>query len=846
MDEERSSRRGRIDDYDKKRDLILAPNEYAYVSDETNGQISVYVGPKKTSLESTDITVIFDNQTKQFRKVTLEQGKQTFCIAPEGWYIVLKNPAKDKKVPSAGSTSNDLDLEVGKKVNTPGPVSFPLWPGQMAKVVKGHHLRSNQYLVVRCYDENAAKESWTEGIMKPAESEDETPQPDTQATKEDLTTGKLMVIKGTDVSFYIPPTGMEVVAEGSNYIRQAVTLERLEYCILLDEDGNKRYVRGPAVVFPEPTETFIERNGERKFRAIELNQIQGVYIKVIADYTEGEGDDAVLHRAGDELFITGDNMPIYFPREEHATIKYGDQEVHYATAIPAGETRYLMDRLNGQIKLIEGPAMLLPDPREKVLVRRVLEPKHVQLWYPGNTDALEYNASLQKKVRSAGEGDDYISEQSYRKSSTRGWDVGTGEAVAMAAMPEMVMDDFERKETYTKPRTVTLDTKYEGAPKIQVWTGYAVNVISDTGTRKVVQGPATVNLEYDEFLEAMELSTGTPKNADKKIKTAYLRVKNNKVSDIVEAETKDLCTVKVTLSYRVNFEDDPEKWFDVEDYVGFLTDHMRSMIRNLVKQFGVESFYSDSINILRDAILGEASDEGRAGRLFPENGMRITDVEVLGVSIGDRDISALLQDAEVEAVHQSLKIARRERDLQFTKENERIKREESEAITVSTIDDLEKAMTIIEKQEERDLRDVVHTHKVVSAKQQSKLNEQQHLDAIQEKELARELARVEQAIAVDDKSQKLQLELLQAKVQAFVEKAGAIQPELVAALQTLGDKLLAGELSKNMGAPALLGGKSLVDVVNGLLRGTLLGNRLEAEGIAKLFTSDEEETEEDL
>ena len=30
---------------------------------------------------------------------------------------------------------------------------------------------------------------------------------------------------------------------------EAVTLERLEYCILLDEDGNKRYIRGPAVVF---------------------------------------------------------------------------------------------------------------------------------------------------------------------------------------------------------------------------------------------------------------------------------------------------------------------------------------------------------------------------------------------------------------------------------------------------------------------------------------------------------------------------------------------------------------------------------------------------------------------
>jgi hypothetical protein len=42
-------------------------------------------------------------------------------------------------------------------------------------------------------------------------------------------------------------------------VRDAVTLERLEYCILLDENGNKRFIQGPAVVFPAPTETFVER-----------------------------------------------------------------------------------------------------------------------------------------------------------------------------------------------------------------------------------------------------------------------------------------------------------------------------------------------------------------------------------------------------------------------------------------------------------------------------------------------------------------------------------------------------------------------------------------------------------
>ena len=45
------------------------------------------------------------------------------------------------------------------------------------------------------------------------------------------------VIKGTEVSFYIPPTGIEVIPlDRNSYVREAVTLERLEYCILKKEN----------------------------------------------------------------------------------------------------------------------------------------------------------------------------------------------------------------------------------------------------------------------------------------------------------------------------------------------------------------------------------------------------------------------------------------------------------------------------------------------------------------------------------------------------------------------------------------------------------------------------------
>ena len=64
-----------------------------------------------------------------------------------------------------------------------------------------------------------------------------------------------------------------------------------------------------------------------------------------------------------------------------------------------------------------------------------------------------------------------------------------------------------------------------------MWVGYAVMVVDKQGRRRVEQGPKNLLLEYDETLEVIQLSTGTPKTDDKLVETVFLRVLNNKVSD---------------------------------------------------------------------------------------------------------------------------------------------------------------------------------------------------------------------------------------------------------------------------------------------------------------------------
>jgi major vault protein len=63
-------------------------------------------------------------------------------------------------------------------------------------------------------------------------------------------------------------------------------------------------------------------------------------------------------------------------------------------------------------------------------------------------------------------------------------------------------------------------------------------LVRKNGDRRVVQGPGTYMLEYDENPQVITLSRGKPKTMDNPLKTVYLLTKANKVSDIVEVETK--------------------------------------------------------------------------------------------------------------------------------------------------------------------------------------------------------------------------------------------------------------------------------------------------------------------
>ena len=801
----------------RQRDLVLSTNEFCFLQSKTNGAIKTYTGPITMTISAQESLVVFNAKTKKFEETQdFEKAKQLFISAPEGWYVVLKNPATDNSHPEAAKAVNSPTLEIGRKINIAGPVSFSLFPGQMTRVIRGHRLRSNQYLLARVYDAEAARKGIGTATIVDTEGKEIT------ATPEEYFVGQMIVIKGTEVSFYIPPTGIEVIPiENSNeYVRDAVTLERLEYAILKDEDGEKRYIHGPAVVFPKPTETFVAApKGGLIFRALELSPISGIYVKVIAAYDEEKNGETIHHPIGEELFITGNDQMIYYPRPEHAMIQYDGKYMHHAIAIPEGEGRYILNRLTGEITTVRGPQMYLPDPRTEVVVKRKLTNKECDLMYPGNSEVLIYNSGL--------------TEQAVERMAKKGL---TGSAVTDAlnsvystANQESALAIFEananisRGVSYTKPRTITLDTKYEGVVAVDVWTGYAINVVSKSGDREVVIGPATRLFDYDETVEAITVPCG-----DKEEVTAFLKTENNKVSDVINAQTADFVDVQIKLSYYVDFlKDYKDSWFAVNNYAKYLCDNMRSLIKREIRTYNIKDFYADSTEIIRNIVLDintdaetEAADKP-FGRLFRTNGMLVNDVDIIGIGV-EKDIAVILEKHQNELIQKSVELADAAARMEVVTALADVKKKEAELNN-------ETALYALELEQKR-TEEEMHNEEMIRAKKReakaAEVQAQNDLQGILTAIQSAEMARIKEKQDAEIAHAKELAEIEKAKQEAYAatvkEIMSSIQPDLVAAISASSHAELLKEGMASMAPYALAKNESVADTVNKLLRGTPL------------------------
>ena len=878
----------------QNRDLTLTPDSYLYLQNEGKGGLfSVHRGPAVVNQTGQDQPVRYDVGARSFKPCSLEQAVQQFPRAAEGDYVVIENPSDEndgKKFPTETSQAA-IELEKGRKIIIPGPWSEALYPGSIATVIEGHRLRTNQYLIAIVYNAEEAKKNWEEGTVADVQTElpsqtegdddsdddelktdaksQEEKQPEGLPKPDSFAVGTRIIIKGTDVSFYIPCTGVEVLMDDDGeFVREAVTLEQMEYCCLIDESGKKEYPQGPKVVFPLPTQVFDkDSRSRRKFRPIELNTINGLHLKVTADFKGPDiekniGEEREF-KEGEELFVTGKILAIYYPREEFKIIEYGrGNKKHFSTAIPKGEGRYVIERDSGRINLVKGPKMLLPDPRTQILMRRHLNADECRLMYPGNDEAVAYNQELAEAMAESPSGrSGVVSEGDWKKrqekirrasSKSRGGpeatylsDMSSTQDMSLEAFA--ANDEFSPEEAgetgrggsirrgtkYTEPRQLTLNTKYDGVPKIEVWPGFAILIVGAEGSRRVVEGPETVLLEYDEKLGHMSLSMGKPKSTDNLLTTGYLCVQNNQVGDICAFESKDHVKGKVKISLRVNFEseDDDDKldWFSTDNYIKYLCDHVRSIIAGMAKRHPIAEIKANYVDLMRDTILGRkpsrtAADDvstslttKRPGLGDFTNRMRVIDVEVLNLSLDDSGIATLLDQAQHQVVESNIRLDQARKQLETAKEEERISQETDEARHVTQQKRIELEKLILDDKTQLAVSELdAELEKIVKRKDQ-RVAEEDIKDVSDQARLARESASLEQDHKFEVESQTLVLEKLDAETLAKVKQFEAMKDGLAEALIAIQRDDVAAKLAEACTIERFLAGDSMQSSISNLV-----------------------------
>jgi hypothetical protein len=876
---------------------------------------------------------------------------QRMISLSDSQYAVLYNPVADRR-PEEGPNGNfkparneSRPLRNGTRNMIPGPCSFYLRPGQEVEVRDAHELASNQYLVVKVYGEVDKDAPYFQitarsAAITTATAEDvlgDAKLPLAEREEVELKRGQLIVIRGLDTQFYIPPTGVDVVPDLSvgdggslnaeaarrilrmspqvaaqpqstgtvspafdadderpaleakqevqhanrfggveqaararhlvqraapaagpgramtappqvqmrmdmepmappppprgampeisedevqtlltsevhrraleremrkaRLVRQAVVLSEKEFCVLIDADGKRQIKVGPARVFPGPYDSFMTRGADNRiYVAYELLPQRALWLRFVSPISReklqkklplGIELDKETYLPGDEMIITGINT-FFFPLIEAEILHPLTGQPHFgnhhadvfieAIGIDQKSGIYVRDLATGEVRLVKGKQSYLVDPRKEVHITRSIPVDDWNLWI----GAIEPH----KRASSA----------------------------------------------ITTPWAISINVPHNTA----------VLAASAAGHR-VIEGPCVELLGYDERLVSLSLSTGTPKNANVRLHTCYLRTVGNVVSDVISAETSDFVGIEIRVSYRITMDGEhKDAWFNHEDYVGMVCDHLRSLVRRHCRQHTMMDLWPRLPDAVRDIILGERTEAGRRGRLFESNGLWVTEVEVLESSILDEEIGEFLESVQRESV--SLQISDRQADEKLRSEKlrheldlERLRlrkeMQEKQSELEARLLELKQASDLAELRnreavagEESELVAKREKGALEARVEREKLEFQAQIERwrrdVSEK-LEMSKREQEQTQAHKQALTELEMALLDAHAKATVAERTAVQPALVEALTALGDKLVLGEVAQNMNLVSLFKGQDIATILSEIVGGTKLERTIE-------------------
>ncbi|MCB9546075.1 MAG: hypothetical protein H6706_09505 [Myxococcales bacterium] len=874
------------------RQKIPVPRRsFLWSLNETSGEILTHVGPTEFTPSAND-RIVKSNGRGGYEQARMEACP--FVVARDGEYVLLQNPVthKDEDGGANGSYvpggNKEKSLEMGTTRVIPGPCAFPLWPGQSAEVRNAHKLGANHYLLVEVVSDVDEQAPYYELVRRSAEQasvvieadagddeEDATPE----AERRRLVIGQRIVIQGRHTQLFIPPTGIEVVPaieeradEGDGvanlpgpqadelisllqqvesgltvrqfsvlknelrhrteiqsahraimltalddawntrgaarksrggpateqldpYARKAVVLGPKNYCILFDADGNPRIVRGPARVFPGPHDRFLHRGSRRRvYDAYELSENQALWLRIITPISREElakrlpaGFALELDRypAGHELLVRG-RPSVFFPFIEAEIINPRTGEPHVGN----DHDEVVVDAIG-------------IDQKSGIYVRdlRTGMVKMVR----GETTYLvdpRHEAHVQRRVPA-----DH-------------WNLWIAHGETQKRVEKDVLTPW--------------------ALSVIVPNNEAILITSRHG-RRVVVGPRTELLEYEEQLTPLRLAKGVSKDGHQSVTTCFLRVQGGRLADNFEVESADYVRLKVRLGVAGHFEGEPEAWFSVEDPVKLLADVLRARLRRGARKHPATKLLASFPDVVEETLFGE---DGKLS--FPENGMTIDAVDVLSCQIADAELARAFADVQREAVALQLKDEQAARRLVSSRlkdaldaeestlqqrahgrlaETQRLELEDEHGIEQRRIEltatraELEQA-----RRHEAQTRDgdFDRTQKSATAELQAKLRQ---LSAEAEARAAEIVGTVRLSQAETEAEVIRKTAMTQAEADAV--RLRAIEKELVGALQSAADSEVMKAAAQNMNLVALLGGRTPAELFGHLLQGTPLQRTVE-------------------
>ncbi len=178
------------------------------------------------------------------------------------------------------------------------------------------------------------------------------------------------------------------------------------------------------------------------------------------------------------------------------------------------------------------------------------------------------------------------------------------------------------------------------APRIELDESQIIQLIDDEKIRYEI-GPKTVFLNPFEHPRVVTLSGDTPKRPDV-INTAIIRLGPDFLSDILVLRTKDNAELKIHVRYKWRINIEPEnlgKVFLIEDFIGYASETIASIIRGAVAKHNFEDFHSKAADIIKEIIF---SDDNL--RIFG-NGFEIFSVDIKKITPVDPEIAEKLNAA---------------------------------------------------------------------------------------------------------------------------------------------------------------------------------------------------------